>query len=151
MELKDQCASLEQAKRLKELGVTAESLWKWLYPAKPEMISTTYGIYHHEQAKDIIDDNEGNEFDHTGAPAFTASELGELLPTQSGIICWDVSYNDHQGQWECRIYDLVKWIEQDQKTPIPPVAYEAEGETMAEVMADALIHCIENKLVTPQS
>lgn len=146
MELKDQVCTMEQGKRLKELGVTAESLWKWLFPAKPEMISTTYGVYHYEQAKDIIEGNEGNEFDHTDAPAYTSSELGEMLPSESGIICWAVHYNDHLGVWNCEIRDLVKW---EGGGTIPPIAYESEGDTMAECMADALIHCLEMKLVNP--
>lgn len=151
MELKDQVCSLEQAKRLKELGVKQDSLWHWIYPARTEIISTTYGVYYHEQAKEIIAGNDGDQFDSENSPAFTATELGEMLPSDSGIICWDVSYNDHQGQYECRIYDLVKWIESGQNriTAIPPRAYESECDTMAEAMADALIHCLENKLVTP--
>lgn len=79
MKLEDQVCTLEQAKKLKELGIKSDSLWKWIYPAKPEMISTTYGIYYHEQAMDIIEDNEGNEFDHAEVPAYTVAELGVAL------------------------------------------------------------------------
>lgn len=130
MELKDQVCSLEQANMLHQLGVKKSGEFYFRNPERPDSLKhVTQGLY--------------------GIPAYTASELGEMLPCESGIICWDVSYSDHRGEWNCRIYDLVKWLEQEQKEPIPPVAYESEGDTMAECMADALIHCLENKLVTP--
>lgn len=135
MELKDQVTPLELAKKLHKLGLKERSIASW-YTGDSNLGPMVFFTLPGEPKE--------NHY-----AAFTASELGELLPTQSGIISWDVSYNDHQGQWDCRIYDLVKYFQTESVSPIPPIAYEAEGETMAEAMADALIHCIENKLVTP--
>lgn len=150
MELKDQVCTLEQAKRLKELGVSAHSIWWWKQDRTPTNSNMTYyGVAQEYMPWDIF---LGQRSKISGSdvcfeyPAYTASELGEMLPCESGIIGWEVYYNDHIGEWNCVIRDLVKW--KGGNIP-PPIAYESEGDTMVEAMADALIHCLENKLVTP--
>lgn len=181
MELKDQVCTLEQAKRLKELMVPQYVNFYWMIndAEEPEFKTRaqmeelcTEAILEKKKEEAGIKDNQWHSYDEaafeeTGVKlfkescslpdnevffaAYTASELGEMLPCESGIISWDVSYNDHQGQWECRMYDLLKWVEKPRQSDIPPTAYESEGDTMAEAMAEALIHCLENKLVTPHS
>lgn len=141
MELKDQVAPLEMAKRLKELGVKADAQFYWRGDHIWHFNEVT-SWPEQEQFHDLI--QSGDEAHHI-FPAYTASELGEMLPCESGIIGWEVYYNDHIGEWNCVIRDLVKW--KGGKVP-PPIAYESEGDTMAEAMADALIHCLENKLLT---
>lgn len=136
MELKDQVCTLEQAKRLKELGVGQDGYFSWASDIVHGVIIRPIRAY------------TINSTDRPFYAAFTASELGEILPSESGIIAWDVHYNDHIGAWYCTIRDLVKW---EGGGEIPPIAYESEGDTMAECMADALIHCLENKLLTPHS
>lgn len=144
MELIDQVCSLEQAKRLKELGVignTGNCLFFHLDLPETKYRRASIFIADRRLMESVTDPGE-----HWAA--FTASELGEMLPCESGIIYWEVAYNDHLGCWNCIIRDLVKW---KGGKNIPPIAYESEGDTMAECMADALIHCLENKLVTPHS
>lgn len=79
MKLIDQVITLEQAKRLKELGVVQEAIWFWAYPVKEEMISTMKGIIHYTTKEDILTDNDGDEFDHDVAAAFTVAELGAMI------------------------------------------------------------------------
>lgn len=129
MKLEDQACTLEQGEALKSMGVLQESLF-----------------YHTHSKWGVM---PKSSIDFTGNPtsAFTPAELGVMLPSESGIIGWEVYYNDHLGCWNCVIRDLVKW---KGGSTIPPVAYDAEADSMAEAMADALIHCIENKLATPE-
>jgi hypothetical protein len=78
MKLEDQVCTLEQAKRLKELGVEG-SLYCWVYPANNKMISTRKGVCERGWAIQVIEENEGDEFDHDMAPAFTVSELAAMI------------------------------------------------------------------------
>lgn len=136
MELKDQVCTQEQSHKLYEFGVRAESIFYYRLRNVPKEfwnLEMPGNVPHSWQAP--------QEEYH----AYTASELGEMLPCESGLIYWDVCYNDHIGEWYCRIHDLVKELKKGKEV----IAHEAEGDTMAEAMADALIHCLENKLVTP--
>lgn len=79
MNIEEQVCTLEQAKKFYQLGVKQESLWFRVCPANPDIISSTYGVYWHEQAKDIIKDNEGDNFDSAAYSAFTISELAKMI------------------------------------------------------------------------
>lgn len=138
MRLEDQVCTLEQGKTLKRLGINNIGLFEWYYHDR------------HKEWQPLVQGQLLPKSSKGRFPCLTTAELGEVLPSESGLICWDVSYNDHHGVWNCRIYDLVKWFEADQKTPMPPIAYESESDTMAEAMTDALIHCLENKLTTAE-
>lgn len=96
MKLIDQVITLSQAKRLKELGVRQESIWFWAYPVKEKMISTLKGIIHCSTTDDIIRDNEGDEFDHEVACAFTVAELGAMIG--KGTNAASLLYDAVQGQ-----------------------------------------------------
>jgi hypothetical protein len=85
MKLESQVITKDQAKILKELGINAEAIWYWVYTKRDGMVSTQAGVCHKEWAKEIINDNEGDEFDHEMAPAYSVAELGVLLPD----IFWD--------------------------------------------------------------
>ncbi len=66
MKLSDQCCTVEQGKRLVELGVDADATFWWM-PAK----SSVHGEYiQYGYHSDAI------------APAYNVAELGELLPAQ---------------------------------------------------------------------
>lgn len=79
MKLQDQVCTLEQARRLKELGIIQESIWFWTFPVNERMISTKKGIIHNTTCEDILIDNDGDEFDHEIAAAFTVAELGAMI------------------------------------------------------------------------
>jgi hypothetical protein len=90
MKLEDQVCSPEQSKRLKELGVD-DSLYCWVYPIDNNKFSSSKGICERGWAKQIVDENEGNEFDHEMAPAFTVSELAAMIGkgTQAASLVYD--------------------------------------------------------------
>lgn len=79
MKIENQLITLEQSKILKELNILQDSIWMWVYPATKGIISTTYGVFYHEQAKDIIQDNEGDNFDSATSSAFSLYELGVII------------------------------------------------------------------------
>jgi hypothetical protein len=79
MKLEDQVCTLEQAKRLKELGIIQESIWFWAFPVNPKMISTRKGIIHCTTTEDIWRDNDGDEFDHDVCSAYNISELAAMI------------------------------------------------------------------------
>lgn len=82
MNLADQCTSLPLSKRLAELNVPNESLFGWFkYTDRSSRL---------EYCQPVIDqfsgeDDDGNTYNTSALyiPAFTASELGELLPTHT--------------------------------------------------------------------
>jgi hypothetical protein len=82
MKLEDQVCTLEQAVKLKELGIDGESLWYWVFPKDSKMISSTKSVCHVQRATEIIKDNDGDEFDHEMAAAYSVAELGALLPAE---------------------------------------------------------------------
>lgn len=125
MKIENKVCTIEQAKRLKELGVDQRSEWFWVYPAKKGMISTTYGVYHKSVAHDFIDNNEGNEFDSELSAALDVAELGMLLPDKYAT----VKFNGIWAAWEVLGTFIFKDI---------------IGITEAECRASILIELIEN-------
>lgn len=105
MKLEDQLILKEQAKKLKELGVTADAIWYWVYPKKDGMISTHSGVCHREWAAEIIKDNEGDEFDHEICPAYSVAELGLMLPDllETNTRQYElVTIKESNDEWLCR-------------------------------------------------
>lgn len=156
MKLEHQVVPLKMAKRLKELGVAQESLLKWIYPADPQMISTTYGVYHHEQAKDIVDDNEGDESDSEASAAFTVAELGVMLPdgsevksSKGGVAQFNTFRSIHESAgWVC-------YADYSSPSGITDEGFEAFQvwkqrfcKTESEARSAMLIHLLETGLIT---
>ena len=144
MEVKDQVCTLEQAKKLKELGVKQEALWFWVYPTKESMISSGLDIYYHLQAKDIIGDNEGDEFDNSMASAFGVAELGVIMPDEIfkndwcyTLRCdkrddnWTVNYTAESETSEWGINDINGFTEKNE----------------ASARSQMLIYLLENNLI----
>ena len=134
MKLENQVCSLELAKKLKELGVSQESLWMWV---KWEFW---------EKSRIILSDLEksfntaclsGKREDSYAA--FTVAELGELLP-------YDFSTHKcigHPPAWECS-NDELEW----HSNPKKGIYREAmHSKTEADTRAKMLIYLIENKLI----
>lgn len=107
MKIEDQVCSLELAKKLKELGVKQDSLLYWLAPKNPNskkwFLSMKGGF---------------NEiYNHDSISAFTASELGEILPSAIKqyywlkIINWyefELSYIDDNNHVIAQIQDDIE-------------------------------------------
>lgn len=123
MKLEDQVVSLELAKRLKELGITTESLYSWVYwpnaseankDAKPTLVLSTSEMTKGDRA--------------SVAPAFTVAELGEMLPDDYA------SLKVSATKWWCGTREDVGTAQSDRKE--------------ADARAKMLIYLLENNLLS---
>ena len=102
MELSKQVVSLGLAKKLKELGVKIEALYCWYEPVKTP-VRPWIGTY------TALDIQKGAIDDMYVYPAYTASELMEMMPCYLGqstedngsgyLICYRV--NNEVDEYEC--------------------------------------------------
>lgn len=125
MELKDQCVSLELAKKLKELGFKQESLFYWV------LFHGGVGKGHSDYERSAIWElrtKEGSlNFQESRCPAYTVAELGEMLPQK---VCWR-GLSNNGSKWGLEFGD-----------------FRAEAETEADARAKMLIHLSEQGLIT---
>lgn len=125
MKLEEQVVSLELAKKLKELGLTRVSLYFW----RLDLISPTV-------------DHSDNTFDVFAKhlyPAYTASELGEMLPIKLGGPYREIiTSHDGSGAWHCGGYDIISGGKWD---PLLTATTEADAR------AKMLIYLLENNLL----
>lgn len=134
MLLSKQCCTVEQGKRLTELGVNAPS----------------YFIHHVQNVANLIQESWVHiKADAETYPAYTVAELGEMLPDgftykgeKSGLRCqhWNKG-NDELPYYTCTIYPWDSWIS---------ATHVFEGNNEAEARAEAVIFFIEQKLITPE-
>lgn len=130
MTLADQVTSLELSERLKELGVRQESLFFYVFRRDASILLTP--------------DAEENKLVTPNFvwSAFSAAELGELLP-------YYIEYQDGDIGWEPELI-LSKEINETKQT-YWTVNYGAfickEDDNLSNAMAKMLIHLIENNHV----
>lgn len=125
MKLENQVCSLDQAKRLKELGVNRQSIFNWNcqkdYGFGGVMEDSEYWNISFQQPKLLT---------HLVYSAFTVAELGEMipddyyLPTNKGDAGWWIS---GRGNFESSL-----------------------GKTEAQARAAMLIHLLEQKIITSE-
>jgi hypothetical protein len=77
MKLEDQVCSLELAKKLKELGVKQDGLFRWYRDSQE--------AHGHRPPIFYVSREEENSFDECMADAFTVVELVEMLPVEIEI------------------------------------------------------------------
>jgi hypothetical protein len=81
MKIEDQVCTLEQAKKLKELGVVQESFFCWIGDDNPDpKYNTPYKLYGTSHARGEVG---ASWYEHRIA-AFTVAELGLMLPSFFG-------------------------------------------------------------------
>jgi hypothetical protein len=129
MKVQEQCCSLEQAKKLKELGVSARPLCQWYVPAiegYPPYIEFTQSAYLNLP---------------THFPAYNAAELGQMLPQRFNVSGF--------GEAQLIIHKYDKWYVHyvDVATETAPYVKE-RSDSLAESMAAMLIFLLERKLTT---
>ena len=147
MKLEDQVASVEQCKKLKELGVDQCGCFSWLYSP----FNSNYDISHQNVeslellAKSNPKSIEWKERIEKGIfSAFTVSELGLMLP--------DLLVNNHlQYELVCVKEDdcwLCRYVRDNNILAVHPnvIGYAAEAE--ATCRAGILIHLIEKQIVS---
>ncbi len=163
MKLQEQVCTLEQAKRLKELGVSYMGGHKWgylKYPAKKTAtctcLRTDTGDHLDRFIMHFIDNADGqfhwDEGTHDGGqdhsrcelygedyPAFTVAELGAALPT--------IGFHCYPG-YECKASILS--IDRRMYNPYYKNVPDFTSETEAQSRAAMLIYLLENNLTTPE-
>jgi len=124
MKLEDQVCSLELAKKLKELGVKQESLFRW---------NEGDGI---EDRLEYIPAFSNKT--HELVSAFTVAELGEMLPGNTSGLYFVTQKGLMGNSWYVDALTVVGHSKVCLTT----------AETEADARAKMLIHLIENKLIT---
>lgn len=137
MTLEEQVVSLELAKKLKELGVKQNSLYRW---ADPKHIRPMPWLIDEHAA---VDTGMADYY-----PAYTVAELGELLPNiikkrvedndSDTLEDWHLSYEPDQIGHTIR-YTYYYYEPMD--------AITISGDTEANTRAKMLIYLIENYLI----
>lgn len=150
MDLSKQVVSLEQAERLRELGVEQTGYFMWQETGNPDptMPQETIGRYGREA------------YDNIGiASAFTVAELGVMLP--DGADCFGKHWAQFQTfrvikgvqpsqQWCCYCDESSPSGVNDQGDDYYKVAKKVYGQTEAQARAAMLIYLLENKLTTDE-
>ena len=141
MKIENQVCTLEQAKRLVRLGIAQNSIWVYIF-SPDNIISTNNGLYHYGVANEIMSDNNGSEFDSKSASAFSATELGDILP--------DLISTDRQYEFVTIKEDdcwLVRYV--CGNSLLKPLC-AVGGGTEAEARANMLIYLLENNYTTAE-
>lgn len=163
MKLENQVCSLEQAKKLKQLGVAQEGHFMWyeVSDGEDEGDFEKEGVEWHpvltqsnhakgeDSAVGSIDSDlltSDGEFCGHKPPvrAFTVAELGEMFIINDDEHFCDSSYNNHLGVWMA----LLTARDEEEKSEFK-VIYSTEGDTEAECRAEMLIYLLENKIIVP--
>jgi len=124
MKLEQQVCTLEQAKKLMALGVTAEPLYWHVIDIDPLT------------PMDIIQKWQHSNFDQCEKyPAYTVAELGVMLPSET--------HTQRTGSEDSE-YDNWEWVDDGNGN--------ANGlyNTEVEARAAMLIYLLENNLTTPE-
>lgn len=139
MNLFDQVCSIEFAKKLKTLGLNHVTLFYHI-ARKDELLEQglrDYGVVFVDWFNELDKSDSLDNYDYY--PAYTATELGQLLPSVLEI-------KDTDGEW-CNLMmckDLVNhnWV------VMYPCIVDQTCDKLVDAMAKVLIHLIENKLVS---
>jgi len=122
MKIEEQVCSLELAKKLKELGVAQESLFKWHSKIDEKgNLSHTEIIYY--PAKQMKQDYS----------AFTCAELGELIPKSYGL----PAYYSNEG-WV--------YLEGIDASDIKSIVSDTEANARVKM----LVYLLKNDLINPR-
>ena len=135
MELKDQVASLESSKRLKELGVKQESLFYWY--RWTDTFNRQFGELPDEKDNNILGAPSIQPVPLSGITdrfsAFTVAELGWLTPYYNSISFYQWDENEESG-YGCHF-----------NNPAITEEYFATSKTEAEARALMLIYLLEHR------
>ena len=130
MKIQKQVCNLELSKELKKLGVKQESLFYWV---DNSVLSEAYVLEQNNNDDFSLVLNNGEQKyykkDLGVYSAFTASELGEMLPKKR----WDVHKSlDNKKEW-------ISWYSRD--------VHIFYAETEVDCRTKMLIYLIKNKLI----
>ena len=149
MRIELQVCRLESAKRLKKLGITQASFFKWTneheHPRGGYECNSVYRVYDHGQF---------SAGDSRTFAAFTASELGILLPPFFPTFVHDNFRFSHCENYRVDTFPLLDSGEEHEQTPAYIINKELvpiqAGGQEAESRALMLIYLLENKIITAE-
>lgn len=133
MKLEELCCSLDFAHKLKALGVKQESLFCWCH-CNDDSYELEYDIYDYKLQSEYIS-------------AFTASELGELLPFCLKIDEKEYFLRSMFGFTHHEKNTTISYNFTVGDTSIEVIGFDFCASTEANARAKMLIHLIENKLI----
>ena len=136
MNLEDQVVSLELSKKLKGLGVNKDSLWSWYTKGTQKAVSGGDETIHLKI--------EGYKL---SCPAYTAAEMGEILPKElggdyGGVFITTVTNN---YGWDCDYYSFFRDKSASQLEKAD--TFQFMSNTEADARAKMLIYLLENEIV----
>jgi hypothetical protein len=139
MKLEHQVCTLEQAKKLKELGVLQQSIWYWQKMKEPVIEGCSnlrlqlFADVHHPISSSVVEKNYS---------AFSSAELGAMLPDDEAF---DINtfLNNRTLQWYCAV---LKRDDEDSELEYDWI-FDGVGNTDAEARANALISLLEKNLI----
>ncbi len=150
MKLENQVCTIEQAKRLKELGIDGGSHF-YHVPWKASDFEGCFigakcdkGFYH--DLDGMVETFDAPEY----YPAFTVAELGAMLPDQTKTnsnIEFAELFIKYDGEWVVG-YDVDMQTEGGYGATVKEAYRVMYGETEAQARAAMLIHLLENNLTT---
>ncbi len=158
MKIENQVCSLEQAKKLKDLGVCQDSFFSWYGGFNGSEMPPSVDLTDQRNYEYSVNGNYGHP-DHMYA-AFNVAELGTMLPEYV-----ETYFTRHgsEGGPRCVYVSLVKKFEhKNNKTTVHHSLHvtgldqndEVDGKMPqnleASSRADMLIWCIENKIISAQ-
>ena len=136
MNIEKQCCTLEQAKRLQELGITAKGFLSWACKGAYYCDNIEYA----EEPPFIAFDCSEYSYPYKFiAYAFTCAELGAMLPAQIKL--------------SNELYPIVFYKDIDNKYYAAQITKQPVSigfNTQAECKADRLIYLLEKNLVTAE-
>lgn len=161
MKLQNQVCTLEQAKKLKELGVSQDGYFTWAIGICfdenekevefPVLLRPDNGEFDFVSVDSLPDHLETEYGFDTKAEcsAFTVAELGVMCHDDHDVYAASVYYSNHLGCWMWQIMEQMH--DEFEGNGIPwKVTHSDYGEydSEAETRAAMLIYCIENNLFT---
>jgi len=155
MKIEEQVCTLEQAKKLKELGVTyTDANYCYLENSGGgiEFGDVGFMFQHHCDDYQISVHPQGfdESFKEQSWPAFTVAELGVMLPHRYQSQRLDENtINLHKFTHWCIDTDFNSECEVCSECATN-IVHEAKGNSEAEARAAMLIYLLENNLITPE-
>lgn len=151
MKIEQQACTLEQAKRLKELGIIQDSVSWWKCNDEQEVVICGC---HKEM-------NERHFYFNTWYSAFTVAELGVMMPEYIHpfeneeyyrLMTWKMCSDNRNQNEKFGIRYRSKFGIKDFPTfhSEHGSSYQLQGQTEAEARAAMLIYLLENNLITAE-
>lgn len=137
MKIEDQVCTLEQAKKLKELGVNQTSHFAWI--DEGQLISRDKNVKELQLLAIATDFTS----------AFTVAELGVMCRDCISGHCANTAANYYATPDEYARYDLDASVEGIEPLP-DPLPWYVERDTQAKALADLLIWLLESNLITEE-